>query len=57
MVGNLLAREVTRGEWRMHRAKDREIVDAGEETRKAENVRKVNEILTYIYLRLISFDV
>jgi hypothetical protein len=42
MVGNLLAHKLTRGEWRMHRAKGQEIVDA-EETHKVENVRKVNE--------------
>jgi hypothetical protein len=41
MVGNLLARETTRREWRMHREREREIVDAGEECR---NVRKANEI-------------
>ena len=48
MVDNLLAHEMTRGEWRMHRGRDREIVGAEEEMHKVENVRKANEINIYI---------
>ena len=43
MVGNLLDHEMTRGEWRMHRGREREIVDAEEEKHKVGNVRKANE--------------
>lgn len=57
MVGNLLDYEMTRDEWRMHRGRGLEIVDAEEETHKVENVRKANERKPYINLRLISFDV
>jgi hypothetical protein len=48
MVGNLSAREMTRGEWRMHRGSEREIVGAGGESHKVENVRKANEINIYM---------
>lgn len=39
MVGNLLDHEMTRGEWQMHRGREREIVDA-EEKHKVGNVQK-----------------
>lgn len=48
MVGNLLAHEMTRVEWQMHRGREREIVDAEEEMHKVKNVRKTNGINIYI---------
>ena len=45
MPGNLLAHEMTRVEWRMHRGIEPEIVDA---KHKMENIRKANEINVYM---------